>query len=77
MAGAKALYSGTCRECGGRWDPGDLIDLMRAEDGSVARIEGGPVWVHDACPDDDPLESPNPVCATCWLTHPEGACDVE
>ena len=65
-----ARYSGTCVECGGRWKPGDLIRSGDwGEDGVTS------VWVHAACPDDDPLEATHPVCQTCWLTHPEGACD--
>lgn len=58
----QARYSGTCVECGGRWQPGDLI---RTETTS-----GPPQWQHAVCPDDDPLEATHPVCQTCWLTHP-------
>lgn len=64
-----ARWSGTCPECGGRWQPGDLI---RAEAYALGDL---PVWQHATCPDTDDLTPTNPVCQTCWLTHPEGACD--
>lgn len=65
----QARYSGTCPECGDRWQPGDLI---RSQAVGAERHE---FWMHAVCPDDDPLDSPHPVCPSCWLTHPEGACD--
>ncbi len=64
-----ARYSGTCPECGERWQPGDLI----RSDGST-EPDGLPIWQHAHCPDAPP-ERENPVCSTCWLTHPIGACD--
>ena len=64
-----ARYSGTCPECGGRWQPGDLIRAEAYDPGCL------PEWRHAACPDDDPLTATHPICQTCWLTHPEGACD--
>ena len=63
-----ARYSGVCPECGERWQPGDLI---RAEETSPGDL---PAWQHAVCPDED-LTPTHPVCETCWLTHPEGACD--
>lgn len=67
-----ARYSGTCPECGGRWQPGDLI---RCNHGS--RVDGGvAVWQHVSCPDvPSDFDHHAPVCTTCWLSHPEGACD--
>jgi hypothetical protein len=31
--------------------------------------------VHLECTDDDDPEPPGDACTTCWLVHPEGACD--
>lgn len=62
-----ARYSGTCPDCGERWQPGDLIRADAHEPGTL------PTWQHAVCP--DPLATEHPVCTTCWLTHPEGACD--
>lgn len=62
-----ARWSGTCPECGERWQPGDLIRCEQPEPGDL------PEWRHVACP--DPLATEHPVCQTCFLTHPEGACD--
>lgn len=67
-----ARWSGTCSECGGRWQPGDLI---RCGGTGAPHTDGTSCWVHAVCSDDDPLEHDHPVCQTCWLTHPEGACD--
>ena len=67
-----ARYSGVCPECGERWQPGDLI---RSVDRSV---EGLPIWQHAACPTPYDALVVNPgekACPTCWLIHPEGACD--
>lgn len=62
-----ARYSSICSECGGRWQPGDLI----RSDGGVLR--------HAHCPDDyDQMVGLRPgetVCTTCWLVHPDGVCD--
>ena len=63
----QARFSGTCPECGERWQPGDFIRADEPQPGTL------PSWKHAACP--DPLATTNPVCQTCWLTHPEGACD--
>ena len=62
----QARYSGTCPDCGERWQPGDLIRVVPDD-------QRPGVWRHAVCP--DPLTDTNPVCQTCWLTHPEGACD--
>ena len=64
-----ARYSGTCPECGDRWQFGDLIRAEETRPGDL------PAWQHAVCPDDDPLTAAHPACQTCWLTHPEGACD--
>ena len=67
-----ARYSGTCPECGGRWQPGDLIR-------SDAKAENGmPIWQHEACPDNDDLslKRGETVCQSCFLVHPEGQCEA-
>lgn len=30
---------------------------------------------HVTCDEDDEAGPVHPVCAVCWLTHPEGQCD--
>lgn len=65
-----ARWSGTCPVCGERWQPGDFI---RANDSEPVTAPIGPTWQHAVCP--DPLVTEHPVCTTCWLTHPEGACE--
>lgn len=65
----EARYPGTCPECGGRIAEGDTI---RLDEYGIDEAE----WRHDVCPDQpDPLDAGNPVCQTCWLAHPKGACD--
>lgn len=66
-----ARFSGTCRECGGRWQPGDLI----RSDATTGN--GVPIWQHATCPDDvaDPLAAEYPACPVCFLVHPVGKCD--
>lgn len=68
-----ARYSGVCPDCGGRWQPGDLI---RAE---ATKLGEMPTWTHAVCPDDLTdalmLRANESVCQTCWLVHPLGACD--
>ena len=66
-----ARFSGTCPECGERWQPGDLIRADNDEPGTPT------TWRHAVCPDDalDVLAAAHPICPTCWLDHPEGACD--
>ena len=59
-----ARYSGRCPDCGGTWQPGDLI-----------RADEDQQWKHASCPDDVDTTPTHPVCPTCWLTHPDGACD--
>ena len=59
-----ARYPGTCPECGGRWSEGDPINAPRGR------------WQHEVCPDTpDDLAVRHGICQTCWLDHPEGACD--
>lgn len=66
----QARYSGTCPECGGRWQPGDFI---RAEAPPLGSL---PEWKHAICPDaPDDLTVRHGICQTCRLDHPEGACD--
>ena len=70
----QARYSGVCPECGERWQPGDLIRY-----GGTDGFHAHPVWQHAHCPDvPDPLPAARAgevTCTTCWLIHPEGACD--
>lgn len=66
----QARYSGICPECGGRWQPGDLI---RSKHGG--RNDGLPIWQHVSCPDvPSDYEHHQPVCDRCWLSH-AGECD--
>jgi len=70
----EARYSGRCPDCGGMWEPGDLI--CGADNAlPLERRRRPTVWRHVACPDDVDTTPTHPVCPTCWLTHPEGACD--
>ncbi|KQP81625.1 hypothetical protein [Aeromicrobium sp. Leaf291] len=66
MSATTARYGGTCGECGDRFEPGTpIVRESTAHD-----------WQHAACPPPaDPLAPNNPVCTTCWLDHPKGACD--
>ena len=64
-----ARYSGTCPDCGGRWQPGDLIRATETNE------HGESLWQHAVCPDDVVLAASHPVCYVCWLAHPNGACD--
>ena len=58
-----AIYNGVCPECGGN-----------VKGRAVHRNEFGD-WVHDTCPETDlDRDQKKPVCQTCWLIHPEGAC---
>ena len=65
-----ARYSGTCPECGERWQPGDLIRSEETPSGSPVQ------WQHATCPDSaaSDYEHHAPVCETCWLSH-AGECD--
>lgn len=58
-----ARFGGICPECREPFTPG--TDITRD-------IPDSP-WRHATCP--DPLTPSHPVCTTCWLDHPEGACD--
>lgn len=61
-----AMYLTGCAlpDCDVMIRPGDPI--VMTDDGAI----------HDGCPvARDPLAAAHPVCTTCWLTHPEGACD--
>ena len=68
----QARFSGTCPECGERWQPGDLI---RAEDTPPGEL---PVWRHAACPESvEKLEGD--VCTRCFLRRSlsgECGCDA-
>lgn len=66
-----ARYPGRCGTCDERIHEGDPIRMVDNGDGDRFAA-------HDDCdtvPTTDPLATTNPVCQTCWLTHPEGACD--
>ena len=56
-----ASYYSECPGCGATIAPGDPIRRDDTED----------AWVHRVCPQ----PPARPVCTTCWLTPPEGACD--
>lgn len=58
-----ARFPGICPECQHPFVPGS----------EITRITEDEPWQHATCP--DPLTPNNPVCTTCWLDHPEGACD--
>jgi hypothetical protein len=64
-----AGYPSRCASCDERIHPGDLINYSR-EDGATHAdcIEAAQVAEDSARPEPEP-------CTTCWLTHPEGACD--
>lgn len=60
-----ARYAGMCAECGEPWRVGDLI-----------RFRPSTGWRHAVCPDPLPdIQPGETACSTCWLIHPEGACD--
>lgn len=61
----QARYADSCPACWGWIREGDQI--RRRSDGTG--------WIHDECPAEDDLAPNHAVCETCWLTHPEGACD--
>lgn len=66
-----ARYSGTCSECGERWQPGDLI---RADEHPLGKL---PVWQHAVCPES--VEKPEgAVCDRCFLRRSlTGACGCD
>ena len=55
-----ARYSGTCPECGVRWQPGDLI---RADERPRGEL---PVWQHAVCPE-SVEKAEGTVCDRCFL----------
>jgi hypothetical protein len=60
-----ARYPGQCPACDERIHEGDQI-----------RFTEGGTTVHDDCDAVDVKDRPEPApCTTCWLVHPEGACD--
>lgn len=64
MASFPARFPGYCVACDERIHEGDPIRMT--DDGAM----------HQDCTTAAPVERPEPpVCPTCWLTHPEGACD--
>lgn len=59
-----ARFAGRCRSCDERIYVGDTVRMT--DDGAV----------HDDCTEAAPAERPEAEpCTTCWLVHPEGACD--
>jgi hypothetical protein len=60
-----ARYPGRCVDCKERIHEGDPITMTDA--GAV----------HEDCESIEGSVPPteNPVCTTCWLTHPQGSCD--
>lgn len=68
----QARHPGTCPECGGRFQPGDLICSADA-DLPYEQRRRPTIWRHVSCPDDpaDPSLKPGEqVCQACWLVHP-------
>lgn len=66
MRAFPARYPGRCETCDERIHEGDPIRMT----------DDGPI--HDDCEHRNaaPTARPEPKpCTTCWLTHPEGACD--
>lgn len=61
-----AQFSTFCPDCGQPIKVGDSIHLLE----NVG-------WVHERCPNDPILDKlpSETTCHTCWLIHPEGACD--
>ena len=65
---ARARYRGKCIYCGEWWPEGDLIKTV--DDGATRTG-----YAHADCDAADAEPSRRPACQTCWLEHPEGACD--
>lgn len=68
----KASHPGHCPACDEPIEVGEVIccvDYLLP----LEQRRHPTVWRHVSCP--DPLATEHPVCTTCWLTHPEGACD--
>ena len=65
MSAFPARFAGRCASCDSRIHVGDLIEMT--DDGAV----------HASCDEADiqPSDDPARACPTCWLVHPEGACD--
>lgn len=60
----EARFAGRCRACDERIHVGDTVRMTN--DGAV----------HGDCTEAAPVERSEPEpCTTCWLVHPEGACD--
>lgn len=62
-----AQYPGICGSCGGHFNAG----------ATILPLDHG--WAHFRCPDDAELQPARPgevECTTCFLIHPEGACDA-
>lgn len=55
-----ARYSGTCPECGERWQPGDLIR------GETAPMTRGIIYRHAVCPE-SVEKAEGMVCDRCFL----------
>lgn len=67
MSAFPARYPGRCGACDERIHEGDSIRFD---------AESATNFVHDDCTEHEPVEpKDHPVCSTCWLTHPQGACD--
>lgn len=60
-----ARYRGNCADCDEGITPGEECEYRGDGENRVV--------VHITCP--TPPE-PVPPCTTCWLIHPEGACDA-
>ena len=67
----RARYSGVCPDCDEKWQPGDLIRSR------PVGAEHRETWYHAHCPDPTTDHLIGKPCDTCWLIHPEGACDRE
>ena len=65
----RARYSGVCPDCDEKWQPGDLIRSR------PVGAEHHETWHHAVCPDPTIDHLIGKPCDTCWLIHPEGACD--
>ena len=55
-----ARYSGTCPNCGERWQPGELIRS------TVVGYEHHEVWQHTVCPE-SVEEAEGAACDRCFL----------
>lgn len=65
MSTFPARYPGRCGACDERIYEGDQI-----------RFDADSTVIHGDCTEHEPKPvRENPVCTTCWLAHPVGACD--